>query len=276
MYSFLLGPIYMTFVFSGFVYAPASHSAVFFNGFLPFLTLLISFIWLKEKISKLQLISVFLILLGAFLILLDGSKLNIGNSWFGDFLFLIAGLLFAIYIVVSKAWKITIPELIFCSAFINFLIYIPIWINFFPKNFSSISFHFEAANSLNNKDIKLSERITVPSNRLRGFEAGRIGPKDGDDFIGGNYSYSINFASNVPQLFEESQNLDFLIFADAADIWGVDYNSSIKGNGIRSSVGVALDWMSPVGPMNFTLAYPLSKKSGDKTESFRFNLGTSF
>ena len=88
MYSFLLGPIYMTFVFSGFVYAPASHSAVFFNGFLPFLTLLISFIWLKEKISKLQLISVFLILLGAFLILLDGSKLNIGNSWFGDFLFL--------------------------------------------------------------------------------------------------------------------------------------------------------------------------------------------
>ena len=122
MYSFLLGPIYMTFVFSGFVYAPASHSAVFFNGFLPFLTLLISFIWLKEKISKLQLISVFLILLGAFLILLDGSKLNIGNSWFGEFLFLIAGLLFAIYIVVSKAWKITIPELIFCTAFINFLI----------------------------------------------------------------------------------------------------------------------------------------------------------
>jgi outer membrane protein insertion porin family len=150
------------------------------------------------------------------------------------------------------------------------------YFDFFEKNFSSISFHFETANSLNDKNIKLSERINIPSSRLRGFEAGRVGPKDGDDFIGGNYSYSINFASNVPQLFEESQNLDFLIFADAADIWGVDYNSSIKGNGIRSSVGVALDWMSPVGPMNFTLAYPLSKKTGDKTESFRFNLGTSF
>ena len=150
------------------------------------------------------------------------------------------------------------------------------YFDFFEKNFSSISFHFETANSLNNKDIKLSERITIPSSRLRGFEAGRVGPKDGEDYIGGNYSYSINFASNIPQLFEESQNLDFLIFADAADIWGVDYNSSIKGNGIRSSVGVALDWMSPVGPMNFSLAYPLSKKTGDKTESFRFNLGTSF
>jgi len=34
--------------------------------------------------------------------------------------------------------------------------------------------------------------------------------------------------------------------------------------------------MSPVGPMNFTLAYPVSKETGDKTETFRFNLGTTF
>jgi outer membrane protein insertion porin family len=150
------------------------------------------------------------------------------------------------------------------------------YFDFFEKNFSSISIYLQSANSLNNKDIKLSERITIPSSRLRGFEAGRVGPKDGDDFIGGNYAYSINFASNVPQIFEESQNLDFLIFADAANIWGVDYNSSIDGGGLRSSIGVALDWMSPVGPMNFTLAYPVTKKTGDKTESFRFNLGTTF
>ena len=150
------------------------------------------------------------------------------------------------------------------------------YFDFFEKNFSSISIYLQTANSLNNKDIKLSERITIPSSRLRGFEAGRVGPRDGDDYVGGNYAYSINFASNVPQIFEDSQNLDFLVFADAADIWGVDYNSSIKGDGIRSSVGVALDWMSPVGPMNFTLAYPVTKKTGDKTESFRFNLGTTF
>ena len=150
------------------------------------------------------------------------------------------------------------------------------YFDFFEKNFSSISFHLQTANSLNNKNIKLSERVVIPSSRLRGFEAGRVGPKDGDDFIGGNYAYSINFTSNVPNVLEESQNLDFLIFADAADIWGVDYNSSIKGDGIRSSIGVALDWMSPVGPMNFSLAYPVTKNTGDKTESFRFNLGTSF
>jgi outer membrane protein insertion porin family len=150
------------------------------------------------------------------------------------------------------------------------------YFNFFEKNFSSVSLYLQSAHSLNNKDIKLSERITIPSSRLRGFEAGRVGPKDGDDYIGGNYAYSINFISNVPQLFEDSQNLDFLFFIDAAEIWGVDYNSSIKGDGIRSSVGVGLDWNSPAGPMNFTLAYPITKENGDKTETIRFNLGTTF
>ena len=150
------------------------------------------------------------------------------------------------------------------------------YFSFFEKNFSSISLYLQSANSINNKDIKLSERITIPSGRLRGFEYGRVGPKDGDDFIGGNYAYSLNFASSLPFIFEDAQNLDLLFFTDMADIWGVDYNSSIKGDGIRSSVGFALDWMSPIGPLNFSLAHPISKQTGDKTESFRFNLGTTF
>ena len=41
-------------------------------------------------------------------------------------------------------------------------------------------------------------------------------------------------------------------------------------------MGLALDWYSPIGPMNFSLAHPITKADGDKTESFRFNLGTSF
>ena len=150
------------------------------------------------------------------------------------------------------------------------------YFDLFEKNISNISFYFESANSLTDKDVKLSERISIPSKRLRGFEAGRVGPKDGDDYIGGNYAYSINFSSTIPQLFEESQNVDFLFFTDLADIWGVDYDSSLNDNKIRSSVGIALDWYSPLGPMNFSLAQPISKSKGDKTESFRFNLGTTF
>jgi outer membrane protein insertion porin family len=150
------------------------------------------------------------------------------------------------------------------------------YFDFFEKNTSSVSILLQSANSLTNKDIKLSERISIPSSRLRGFEYGRIGPKDGDDYIGGNFAYSLNFTSNIPQLFEESQNIDFIFFADVADLWGVDYNSSIDGDGIRSSVGIGLDWFSPIGPLNFSLALPITKEEGDKTESFRFNLGTSF
>ena len=150
------------------------------------------------------------------------------------------------------------------------------YFDLYEKNVSSISLYLETANSLNNKDIKLSERVTIPSKRLRGFESGRIGPKDGEDFIGGNYAYSLNFSSTIPQIFEESQNVDFLFFADAADIWGVDYDPTLDKNKIRSSLGLALDWYSPIGPMNFSLAHPVTKDDGDKTESFRFSLGTTF
>ena len=86
----------------------------------------------------------------------------------------------------------------------------------------------------------------------------------------------MNFSSTIPQVFQESQNVDFLFFADAADLWGVDYDSSLNTNDIRSSIGLGLDWYSPIGPMNFSLAHPISKANTDKTESFRFNLGTTF
>jgi len=151
------------------------------------------------------------------------------------------------------------------------------YFDLYENNVSSVSIYLQSANSINNKDIKLSERINIPSSKLRGFESGRVGPKDGDDYIGGNYGYALNFSSTIPQIFEESQNVDFLFFIDAANLWGVDYDSSLDDSGsIRSSTGIALDWFSPIGPLSFSLAYPITKESGDKEESFRFNLGTSF
>jgi len=147
----------------------------------------------------------------------------------------------------------------------------------FDQNISSFSLMLNAAKSISNKDIKLSERINIPSSKLRGFESGRIGPKDGDDYIGGNYGVAVNFASTIPQILEQSQNVDFLFFIDAANLWGVDYNNSLDdGGSIRSSLGFALDWYSPIGPMNFSLAYPITKEDSDKEETFRFNLGTTF
>ena len=146
----------------------------------------------------------------------------------------------------------------------------------FENNVSSFSFLFEAANSINEKNVKLSERLYLSSSKLRGFEVGKVGPKDGDDYIGGNFVSSINFSTTLPQVLPNYENADFLIFLDMANIWGVDYNSSLDNNEIRSSIGVAVDWFTPVGPLNFSLAQPLSKSNNDTTETFRFNLGTTF
>ena len=87
---------------------------------------------------------------------------------------------------------------------------------------------------------------------------------------------AINFSSTLPQILENSQNTDFVIFMDAANLWGVDYDSSLDDNEIRSSIGIGFDWYSPVGPMNFSFAQPITKSSSDTTQTFRFNLGTTF
>ena len=152
--------------------------------------------------------------------------------------------------------------------------------NYFEYSDSNIlksSFYFRNSSSLNGDNIKLSERLYLPSNRLRGFESGKVGPKDGNDFIGGNYIASLNFSSNVPKLLENTQTTDIIVFLDVANVWGVDYDSSLDtSDNIKSAVGLGLDWFSPIGPMNFTLSQHLSKGSNDVTESFRFNLGTTF
>ena len=147
----------------------------------------------------------------------------------------------------------------------------------YENNLSSLSLSLSSINSLNGKDVKLSERVYIPSSKLRGFKYGAVGPKDGDDYIGGNFVSTINLISTLPQLLENSQNTDFSFFVDIANIWGVDYSSVINdSNEIRSSIGLALDWLTPIGPFNFSLSQPITKANTDETETFRFNLGTSF
>ena len=151
------------------------------------------------------------------------------------------------------------------------------YFQYLDKNVIKSSLYVKASNSITGDNVKLSERNYIPSSKLRGFEYGKIGPKDGNDYIGGNYVTTINFASTVPQLLGNVQSTDLSMFLDIASIWGVDYDSSLdNSDDIRSSVGIAFDWFSPVGPMNFILAHPITKNSNDKTETFRFNLGTTF
>ena len=126
-------------------------------------------------------------------------------------------------------------------------------------------------------DVRLSNRRSLSSKRLRGFERGKVGPMDGTDHIGGNYAAALNLEANLPNLLPDETNIDVAAFLDFGNVWGVDYDSSLDdGNKIRSSTGVVAGWISPIGPMSFVFSKNISKASTDVTESFNFNLGTTF
>ena len=142
---------------------------------------------------------------------------------------------------------------------------------------STISFYAKSIHSLTGDDVRISERLYIPTNKLRGFQRGKVGPIDSNDYVGGNYVSSVNVAATLPNVVPNWQNADFSIFLDAGNVWGVDYSSTVSDtNKIRSAAGVAIDWHTPVGPLSFSYAGIISKASTDKTEEFRFNLGTTF
>ena len=142
---------------------------------------------------------------------------------------------------------------------------------------SNISFFGKTVNTLDNEDVRISKRLYLPQKKLRGFEKGKIGPKEDNDYVGGNYISSVNFNATLPEIFPSLQNTDFSFFIDAANVWGVDYDSTVdKNSKIRSATGIAVDLFTPIGPLSFSLSQPITKNSSDTTETFRFNLGTTF
>ena len=138
--------------------------------------------------------------------------------------------------------------------------------------------YLSSINGLGSEDVRLSKRRNLSTTkRLRGFEKNKIGPVDGTDHIGGNYAAALNFEASLPNLLPDKTNTDINLFLDFGNVFGVDYDSSIDdSNEIRSSTGVAASWLSPIGPMTFTLSQNISKASTDVTESFNFSLGTTF
>ena len=139
----------------------------------------------------------------------------------------------------------------------------------------SAKLYLKAINSVDD-NVRVSKRVYVPARLLRGFESGKIGPKEGSQFIGGNYASALNLNSTIPNIFFENEDIDLNFFIDFANVWEVDYNDSLDSNKIRSSTGIAFNWFSPIGPFTFSYAIPLSEASTDITEKFRFQIGTSF
>ena len=91
--------------------------------------------------------------------------------------------------------------------------------NYMKTMFQLFLYYYKHLILYRGDDIKLSERLYVPGTRLRGFEPGKIGPKDGSDFIGGNYVSSINATTTVPMFLENLQTVD-IVFLLMQQIFG--------------------------------------------------------
>jgi len=146
-----------------------------------------------------------------------------------------------------------------------------------PNAIGSVKFKATSITGLKSEDVRISKRLTLPTKRLRGFEAGKIGPKDGKDYVGGNYAMSTNFELSLPNILPESTKTDVGLYLDFGSLWAVDYSDKVDDSKkLRSSTGVAANWISPVGPLSFVFSKNLSKADTDVTESFNFRLGTTF
>ena len=142
---------------------------------------------------------------------------------------------------------------------------------------TKISFFASTIDSLKNEDVKVSQRLKLPRNRLKGFEYGKVRPVDNGDFVGGNKAVALSFSTTLPNILETLDDADISYFFDIGNVWGVDYSSAVdNSNTIRSSTGVSVNWYTVIGPLNFSLAQPITKADSDVTQTFQFNLGTNF
>jgi outer membrane protein insertion porin family len=151
------------------------------------------------------------------------------------------------------------------------------WVKFKNDMITNFGIYGRVVSSMNDKDVRVTDRLKLPRNKLKGFQSGAIGPVDNKDYVGGNYAASINFDTTLPMILPSAESIDFKYFLDIGNVWGLDYSDTIDdSNKIRSATGITMDWFTPIGPLNFSFAKDITKASTDKTETFQFNLGTTF
>ena len=115
---------------------------------------------------------------------------------------------------------------------------------------------------------------------VRGFEQGSLGPRDaGGSVVGGTRKINLNAELLTP--FPGAGNdrsLRLYGFMDVGSVAGPDRGlaSNANANSLRSSVGVGVSWISPVGPLRLAFAKPIKKYEGDKIQSVQFQIGTNF
>jgi len=117
---------------------------------------------------------------------------------------------------------------------------------------------------------------------VRGYKTATLGPRDvdasgnpTDEVLGGNRRLvgTVEFLTPLPGLGLD-RSLRIGAFIDGGQVWGSGQKLSLGD--MRYSTGLSVAWSSPLGPLKFSIAQPINKKSGDKSERFQFQMGTTF
>jgi outer membrane protein insertion porin family len=141
--------------------------------------------------------------------------------------------------------------------------------------------------------IRMLDHFQMGPNLVHGFAPAGIGPRDltvgtTNDALGGTHYWGTSVEFQTPLFFiPKEMGIKVAAYADAGSLWnytgptaspltGESMTASSNNMFINSSAGVALIWASPFGPLRFDLAYPITKRSYDKTQIFRFGGGASF
>ncbi|MBU1325596.1 MAG: outer membrane protein assembly factor BamA [Alphaproteobacteria bacterium] len=138
--------------------------------------------------------------------------------------------------------------------------------------------------------IRINDRFFKGGNSFRGFETAGIGPRDllTTDALGGNFYVVGTVELTIPNGLPEEYGIRTSAFVDVGTLgllderYTVDSATGLPSTRIndeidfRGSFGVSIHWRSPMGPIRFDLAQPVSEMPFDKTESFRFSTSTQF
>jgi outer membrane protein insertion porin family len=111
---------------------------------------------------------------------------------------------------------------------------------------------------------------------VRGFEQGSFGSIDPTGaYIGGNRKLNVNSELYFPVPGSgNDKSLRLFAFADAGNVWSEGQQVDLQS--LRSSAGLGLSWVSPVGPFKLSYGVPLHAFPNDRIQKFQFQIGTAF
>jgi outer membrane protein insertion porin family len=111
---------------------------------------------------------------------------------------------------------------------------------------------------------------------VRVFEQGSLGVVDPTGaYIGGNRRLNLNTELYFPVPGTgNDRSLRVFAFADVGNVWAEA--EKITGSSLRSSAGVGLSWISPVGPLKLSWGKPIQLQRNDRIQRFQFQIGTAF